>query len=205
LNPFSADLLSIGALKIVGNCILWSERLELIVRRKASVNPATIPIHHLRDQDLCWGLSTEEALLQLLHFIGNRPLLGYFHRFDRLLLNRLLLEHFNLTLTSPELELMSLYARSYQRAYPNQPVDLTLDSILLHLDLPQLPRHHALTDALTVALAYLRLQSHPPLQPPTRVVTPSGARHPRPPRSTDGPETIPFMIQFNGTQRRIIA
>ena len=88
LNVRTDEIISIGAVRIVGNRILTSERFEVLVRPERGVSPQSVRIHRLRERDVAQGLPIDEAMKQLMHFIGSRPLVGYYLEFDVALLNR---------------------------------------------------------------------------------------------------------------------
>lgn len=70
LNPRSDEIIAIGAVRIVGNRVLTSERLELLVRPEHGVSAESIRVHRLREQDVQDGVPAEEAMRRLLHFIA---------------------------------------------------------------------------------------------------------------------------------------
>ncbi|MGL5360104.1 MAG: 3'-5' exonuclease [Shewanella sp.] len=157
LNPQQAEIVSIGAVRIVGNRLLTGQALSLTVQPPASLSGHSVAIHGLRHVDLAQGLKLEDALRQLLSFIGPRPIVGYHIAYDLKILNLACQRLWGLTLPNRGIEVSQLYHdRLYQR-YPDGVIDLHLASICQHLGLPQLPLHDALGDATTAALIYLSL------------------------------------------------
>ncbi len=77
LDPRRADILSIGAVLVRRGKLVMGERLELYVEPPPSLDAESIRIHKLRRADLEGQLQLEQALRQVLAFIGDRPLLGY--------------------------------------------------------------------------------------------------------------------------------
>jgi DNA polymerase-3 subunit epsilon len=61
LNVRTDEIISIGAVRIVGNRIMTSERLELLVRPERGVSADSVPIHRLRERDVAQGLPIEDA------------------------------------------------------------------------------------------------------------------------------------------------
>ncbi len=88
LDPRRADILSIGAVLVRRGKLVMGERLELYVEPPPSLDAESIRIHKLRRADLEGQLQLEQALRQVLAFIGDRPLLGYYLSFDVAVLNR---------------------------------------------------------------------------------------------------------------------
>ncbi len=157
LNPAEAEILSIAAVPVCGNIIQRSRALYLKIRPQNPISPGSIPIHLLRRQDLENGLELDQALSQLLDFIGARPLLGYYLEFDIALLNRALKPRLGIALPNELIEVSGLYYDRTVTAYRPE-VDLTLTNILHHLDLPDLPRHDPVNDAILAAMIFLKLR-----------------------------------------------
>ncbi|MCL6417638.1 3'-5' exonuclease [Aestuariirhabdus sp. Z084] len=161
LDPKSADILSIGAVPVRGNEILTSRRFDVKLNAPDSMNPEAILIHKLREVDLQGQMETEQALTELLHYIGNRPILGYFIRFDIGVLNRHYKELFGFSLPNQSIELSQYYLQKVKRQHPDMEVDGRFATIAEKLQLPMLERHTAYGDALTTALMYVRLKYGP--------------------------------------------
>ncbi|GHD55372.1 3'-5' exonuclease [Jeongeupia chitinilytica] len=156
LDPRSAGLLTIAAVPVRGRRIVLSEKLELTLRPETAIDPATVAVHRLREQDVAGGLPVRDALAQLLDFIGSRPLIGYYLEFDLAVINRQLKPWLGITLPNRQIDVSRLYYDRHVSAY-RPDVDLSLDAMLDTLKLPRWPRHDALADAATAALIYLKL------------------------------------------------
>lgn len=87
LDPNRAELVTIAATKIIDNRIITSQPFEVRLRAPQSLDSGSVKIHRIRHQDLVDGISEKEALLELLDFIGNRPLVGYHIRYDKKILD----------------------------------------------------------------------------------------------------------------------
>lgn len=164
LNPRSDEIIAIGAVRIVGNRVLTSERLELLVRPEHGVSAESIRVHRLREQDVQDGVPAEEAMRRLLHFIGARPLVGYYLEFDVAMINRTLKRTLGLTLPQEKIEVSRLYYdHVFQQLPPhkqqeNTEIDLRFASIMDALGLPTREAHDALNDAVMAALAFIKLR-----------------------------------------------
>ncbi len=158
LDTRKDDIITVAAVKVRGNCILASERFEATVRPKAKLKPDAIKVHRLREQDVAQGRTIEEALPELLRFIGSRPLVGFYLEFDVAMLNRHVRRMFGIGLPNHQIEVSGAY---YERKYGDAPagaeVDLRFASILADLGLPALEQHDAYSDALMTAMMYLAL------------------------------------------------
>ena len=157
LNPNHAELVSIAAIKIKHNRVLTSQTIHLKLTPPQSLNSDSVKIHQLRHQDLTYGLSEKEALNQLIQFIGNRPIVGYHIHYDKKILDRACLRHFDHPLPNALVEVCHIYHHKLERLLPNAYYDLSIEAISRHLDLPQAERHDALEDAIAAALIYVRL------------------------------------------------
>ena len=128
-----------------------------------AIEHAAIAVHGLRPMDVADGLPPRDAVSQFLHFIGTRPLVGYYLEFDIAMVNRVTRPWLGVGLPNRAIEVSALYYdrvmrdRSTRDALYTGTVDLSFARILADLDLPVLPAHDALNDAVMAGLAYLKL------------------------------------------------
>lgn len=164
LNVRSDEIISIGAVRIVGHRILTSERLELLVRPEKGMSADSVRIHRLREKDVAQGLPIDEAMKQLMHFIGSRPLVGYYLEFDVAMINRALFPMLGMGLPQRQIEVSALYYDYKFRQLPNYQqqgnaaIDLRFATLMNDLGLPQREAHDALNDAVMAALAFIKLR-----------------------------------------------
>ena len=159
------EIISIGAVRIVGNHIMTSQRLELLVRPERGISAESIRIHRLREKDVAQGLPAQEAMRQLLHFIGSRPLVGYYLEFDVAMLNQTIQPMLGIQLPQPQIEVSALYhdykfhnlPPSHQQGNVN--IDLRFATVMKELNLPVRDAHDALNDAVMAALAFIKLRN----------------------------------------------
>ena len=158
------EIVAIGAVRIVGQRILTSERLELLVRPEKGVSAESIRVHRLRQQDVEAGVPAEEAMRRLLRFIGPRPLVCYYLEFDVAMINRALKATLGLTLPQEKTEVSRLYYDHQFRQLPpyrqhdQADIDLRFATIMSELGLPTRDAHDALNDAVMAALAFIKLR-----------------------------------------------
>ena len=156
------EIISIGAVRIVGNRLLTSQRLELIVRPERSMAQASMRVHLLRERDVAAGMPPEQAMRQLLEFIGSRPLVGYYLEFDVGMINRAIWPMLGVGLPQHKIDISALYYDMKNRQLPahlrNERIDLRFETIMRELELPCRDAHDALNDAVMAGLAFLKLR-----------------------------------------------
>lgn len=159
LNVAEAQIISIGAVKIRDNKILTSETFEILIKPEGMMEATNVTIHGLRPKDLTHGTTVEDAIEQFLHFVGGRPLVGYFLEYDVAMVNKFLKPMLGIKLPQPQIEVSRLFhAQETKHKYYDADVDLTMANMVKTLGIPDLPRHDALNDAINVAMMYLALK-----------------------------------------------
>jgi len=163
LDVRNDQVVSIGAVRIVGNRLLTSQRLELLVRPKRAMSAASVRVHQLRERDVAQGLDQEKAMRRLLEFIGSRPLVGYYLEFDVAMLNREIWPLLGVRLPQPKIEVSSMYydwrnrqLQAHERG--NVTIDLRFATMMNKLGLPLRDAHDALSDAVMAGLAFIKLR-----------------------------------------------
>jgi DNA polymerase III subunit epsilon len=156
-------IISVGAVRIVGNRLLTSQRLELLVRPDRAVKAESVRVHQLRGSDVAEGLEPEAAMRQLLDFIGSRPLVGYFLEFDVAMINREIWPMLGVRLPQRKIEVSAMYYDFKNRQLPvhlrGSDIDLRFATMMKDLDLPLRDAHDAINDAVMAGLAYIKLRS----------------------------------------------
>ncbi len=160
LNVAEAEIISIGAVILRGNTIVSSEAFYVVVKPEGLLQAANVKVHGLRPKDLSHGILVQDALRQLLHFIGGRPLLGYYIEYDVAMVNKFLKPMLGIRLPNRQIEVSSLYYKQeVKKNFYNDYVDLRMASMIKKLNIPDLPRHDALNDAINAALMYLAIRA----------------------------------------------
>ncbi len=162
LDPNKDNILSIGAVKVVGNKILSSESFEVFVKQSDNYEgrSESIKIHKIRDCDLKNGILINEAIDKFINFIGSRPLVGYYLEFDISMINKYFKKMSGISLPNREIEVSALYHDMKIGRIPQSNVDLRLSSIIADLKIPTLTNHDALSDAVMTAMIYLKLKNN---------------------------------------------
>jgi len=159
LNVRTDDIITIAAIKIRGNRILTSEHFEAVVRPDACMRAEAIKVHRLRQVDVAQGSMIWKTLPSFLHFVGGRPLVGYYVDFDVTMLDKYILPYLGIELPNALIEVSKLYyERKYDDAPPNTSIDLSFAAILRDLNIPPLVQHDAFNDALMTAMMYVALR-----------------------------------------------
>lgn len=159
LNPKTDEILSIGAIKIKGNKILTSEKFELFVKPTCEINEESIKIHQIRNIDLQNGYEPQIALEKFLHFIGSRPLVGYYLEFDVAMINKYLKPYLGIKLPNKQIEVSGIYHDKKIKLIPDGIIDLRFDVIMNDLGLPIFGKHDAINDAIMTAMMYVKLKN----------------------------------------------
>ena len=163
LNVRTDEIISIAAVRILGNRVMTSERIELLVRpERRRVSAESVRVHHLREQDVARGIAPEAALIQLMYFIGSRPLVGYYLEFDLAMIDRALFPLLGMGLPQPTNEVSAMYYDYKFRQLPphqqDRAIDLRFATLMNDLGLPLRQAHDALNDAVMAALAFIKLR-----------------------------------------------
>lgn len=158
-DPWVDDIISVAAIPIRGSRIRTSEAYRAVIRPEAAMGANSIKVHQLRRQDVEHGRDMADVLPELLHFIGNRPLVGYWISFDVRMLDKHVLKLLNIRLPNRQIDVCDLYyERKYGNAPPGTHIDLKYASILADLKLPVLHAHDAFDDAVGAAEMYVILK-----------------------------------------------
>lgn len=158
------EIIAIAAVRIVGDTLLTSQRLERLVRPTGPVSAESVRVHRLRERDVAAGMPAQQAVKELLRFIGSRPIVGYYTEFDVTMIDRVLKPMIGIGLPQKVIDVGTLF-HHYQSRYrtPHQQlvepvIDLRFETLMRTLDLPQRPAHDALNDAVMAALAFIKLR-----------------------------------------------
>jgi DNA polymerase III subunit epsilon len=158
-DHWADEIVSIAAVRVAGRRVHASSAFRALVKPEATMRASSIKIHQLRQQDVAAARPMAEVLPELLHFIGSRPLVGYWINFDVRMLDKYLLAMINTRLPNRQIDVSQLY---YDRKYGNAPagtrIDLRYAAIRADLGLPVRPQHDAFEDALGAAEMYVLLE-----------------------------------------------
>ncbi|BAK72516.1 MAG: 3'-5' exonuclease [Arcobacter sp.] len=162
LNPKKDEILSIGAVLIKGNKILMRKTFNIFLKPVKNINAESIKIHQIRTVDLENALDPEDAIYQLLDFIGSRPIVGYYIKFDVTIISKYTKKYIGIKLPNDTIEVSTMYYRTRKRTSDYEFIDLKFDTILKNLNIPALGKHDALNDAIMTSMMFLKLKDLTP-------------------------------------------
>jgi DNA polymerase III subunit epsilon len=158
------EIISIDAVRIVGDRIMTSEQLRLLVRPERGVPAHSVCVHLLREQDLAEGLSLGDAVKRLLRFMGSRPLVGCHLEFKLAMLNHAIRPLLGIDLPQPAIAVGGLYRDHKSTQKPSnlqhdaRTTDLQLAVMMNDLELPLSVAHETLSGSVQAALAFVKLR-----------------------------------------------
>lgn len=162
LNVHRDQIISIGALRIAGDRLLTSERLELLVRPSRAISADAVRVHGLLEREVAEGLAPDDAMMRLMHFIGPRPIVGYYLEFDIAMIDRAVFPLLGMGLPQAKIEVSAMYYEYKLRQLPpyqhGAAIDLRFATMMRELGLPERHAHDALNDAVMAALAFVKLR-----------------------------------------------
>ncbi len=158
LNIKDAEIVSVGAVKIKANQVKTSQKLDLRIATPQHLSNDSIKVHLLRRVDLEDGLALDKALLRLLEFIGNRPLVGYYVHYDLAMLDKFLRPQLGFGIPNAYQDVTNIYRQKLAaKGVSECDMQLSFEAIAKQLAVPVVGRHTALGDAITTALMFVKL------------------------------------------------
>jgi DNA polymerase III subunit epsilon len=162
LNPRKDEILSIGAVHIKDNKILMRKTFNIFVKPSKKIAAESIKIHRIRPIDLENAVDPQIAVLELLEFIGNRPIVGYYIKFDIAMISKYTKKYLGIKIPNETIEVSSMYYKTRKKTSEYEFIDLKFDTILKNLDIPALGKHDALNDAIMTSMMFLKLRNMTP-------------------------------------------
>lgn len=141
-------VLSIGAVVIENCSIDLGNQFESTLLRPAQKISESVLIHGIAPSELEAGEEPAKALLDLLAFIGDSPILAFHAGFDQRMLTRALKQTLDYKLRHPFIDVAEL---APMLCPDNRPRHNGLDDWCTHFGLQIQQRHHASADALATA------------------------------------------------------
>ncbi|MGY0505745.1 exonuclease domain-containing protein [Luteimonas sp. e5] len=158
LDPARDHILSLAAVPLREGRVCLSERFTRRIRPEREFGIDSIRHHHITPQEAASGIGVTRAVREFLHWLGPRPLLGYYLDFDLRMLAPHVRAVCGFTLPNRRFDLADAVQAAQLRRRPDAPPNLDFHHIAHTLGVPVLGRHSALGDATTVAMCWLALQ-----------------------------------------------
>ena len=162
LNPKKDEILSIGAVHIKDNKVIMRKTFNIFVKPSNNISAESIKIHQIRPIDLENAVSPKEAILKILDFIGSRPIVGYYIKFDIAMISKYTKQYIGVNLPNESIEVSSMFFKSKKKTSEYEFIDLKFDTIMKELDIPTLGKHDALNDAIMTSMMFLKLKDVTP-------------------------------------------
>jgi len=148
LNLNKDRVLSIGAVVIEDGAIDFGQQFERTLQcRELKVSPSVL-IHGLGPNAIAAGSEPAEALVDLLEFMGNSPVLAFHAPFDQHMLGRAMKEHLGHKLQQVFLDVADIAPLVCPQAHIRE---AGLDDWINWFRLDVFERHNASADALATA------------------------------------------------------
>jgi len=163
LNRRRDEIVSIGAVRVVGLRIELARSFHTLVRpRRIRPSEATL-VHRITPQELEQAPDPEEVLPAFVEFLGRSLVVGHFVDIDIHFLNKACKDYLGGTISNASIDTMRL-ARGYREAACMDPYrrcghsgSYALEALTREFDLPRFQPHDALEDALQTAYLFLYL------------------------------------------------
>jgi DNA polymerase-3 subunit epsilon len=158
-DPARDAIRSVGAVKIRSNRIALGGRFYQVFRPGESLSPKEIALTRGLDRDGLSRATPLPGLERLLAFIGDSILVGHGAELDVQFLNAALAARAGGALQAAAIDTRLLHRWSRRSGSLPDPLpgEARLEDLVVELRLPRYLAHHAFYDALTTALAFLKL------------------------------------------------
>ncbi|PYY66217.1 DNA polymerase III subunit epsilon [Pseudomonas jessenii] len=148
LNLNKDHVLSIGAVVIEDGAIDFRQQFERTLQYSQVKLGPSVLIHGIGPSAIAAGSDPAEALLDLMAFIGDSPVLAFHAPFDQHMLGRALKDHLGCKLQHPFLDVADIAPLLCPQAHIRE---AGLDDWIDWFKLEVFERHHASADALATA------------------------------------------------------
>ena len=157
LDPERDELVSIGAVAVVGDTVRTDDSFEVVVQRDGPVDASNAALHGIGAAAQSTGTPGKEALVAFNEFVAGARLVAFHADFDRRMLQRASAAHGVDFDDRPWLDLAPLGAAIDPARHRTG--GRSLDDWLTASRIETLSRHSAAGDALATAELYLWLRS----------------------------------------------
>jgi len=148
LNLNKDHVLSIGAVVIEDGAIDFRQQFERTLQYPQVKLGPSVLIHGIGPSAIAAGSDPAQALLELMEYIGESPVLAFHAPFDQHMLGRALKDHLGFKLQHPFLDVADIAPLLCPQAHIRE---AGLDDWIDWFKLEVFERHHASADALATA------------------------------------------------------
>lgn len=148
LNLNKDHVLSIGAVVIEDGAIDFRQQFERTLQYPQVKLGPSVLIHGIGPSAIAAGSDPAEALLDLMEYLGDSPVLAFHAPFDQHMLGRALKDHLGFKLQHPFLDVADIAPLLCPQAHIRE---AGLDDWIDWFKLEVFERHHASADALATA------------------------------------------------------
>lgn len=97
---------------IKDNKIIIRKNFNIFLKSSINTNEESIKIHQIRPIDLENATEPSDAIFKLLEFIGSRPIIGYYIKFDVSIISKYTKELIGIKLPNETIEVSSMYYKT---------------------------------------------------------------------------------------------
>ncbi|MGB5818868.1 MAG: 3'-5' exonuclease [Saonia sp.] len=150
-------ILCIGALSLKNRTIAINKSLEIYIAQE-HYDSRTAEIHGILKRGNITKVSEEEAITQLLGYLGNKVIVAHHAPFDIQMINKALKRLGLPKLKNTVLDTAVLYKKTLLRSYLLQKKETyALEELADKFDISKKDRHTAIGDAYITAIAFLKI------------------------------------------------
>jgi DNA polymerase-3 subunit epsilon len=160
LDPKKDKMIAFAGIRIQNLKIWVRESLEIVINHEGMIKDYAIHIHEITQKEKQKGVSEDEAIGQIIEFIGRSIVAGYHVRLDHLLINQSLKRLLGKKLLNPIINIPDLIKRieaPIHQVYPATGVDLKEQCEAYGIGISD--QHTAAGDAFAAAQLFLKVLS----------------------------------------------
>jgi DNA polymerase III subunit epsilon len=154
LDMHRDHLISIGALAVQGQRIIFDDSFEVVLRQAQVSGTPNILVHEIGGTAQRGGRAPVDALLDFLTYLGKAPLVAFHAAFDEAMIGRAVRAQLGVRFHRPFLDLAHLAPALLPDAAQGR---RALDDWLAPYAIRDFKRHHAVSDAYSTAQLFLVL------------------------------------------------
>ncbi len=162
------SILSVGAIKLKGGCLLPTRTFYRLVKPQSELKEQSVVVHELTHADLKEAAEAGEVMADFLGFIADAVLVGHFVHIDVHFVNRALKQLYGISLKNPVIDTGTLHEwlcendAHFSRHYQGITAKTDLFSLAGRYGIAAEKAHNAFYDAYVTAQLFQRFLSFLP-------------------------------------------